>query len=60
METFQKRQKEMRRLERQKDKEARRLERKKNRGAAGDGPPLDEAPEAPADGPPEVAPNSSV
>ena len=42
METFKKRQKEMKRLDRQKEKAARRMERKQNRAnAAGDAPPDD-------------------
>jgi hypothetical protein len=44
METFKKRQKEMRRLEKQRDKVARRIQRKQNReGSAGD-VPSDETP----------------
>src|SRR5215469_11977072 len=53
METFKKRQKEMRRLERQKDKEARRIQRKQNRaGSAGD--TSDDTPPAGQDGSPSV------
>jgi hypothetical protein len=56
METFKKRQKEMRRLERQRDKAARRIERKQNRaGAAGD-PPSDNTP---SDDNPTAAPESA-
>jgi hypothetical protein len=60
METFKKRQKEMRRRERQQDKAARRIQRQQNRaGAAGDSPP-DGDPKAPADAPPAVAPINGV
>jgi len=60
METFKKRQKEMRRRERQLDKAARRIQRKQNRaGEAGDSP-SDGDPKAPADAPPAVAPITGV
>jgi hypothetical protein len=51
MDTFNKRQKEMRRLERQKDKEARRILRKQNRANAETGAGLEDAPEAGPPGP---------
>jgi len=55
METFKKRQKEIRRLERQKDKEARRTQRKQNRaGSTGD--MSDDAPKAEPEGSPSVEP----
>jgi len=59
METFKKRQKEMRRLERQRDKTARRMERKLHRGTADDPSSVDvaeapEAPEAPSDDKPTI------
>jgi len=44
METFKKRQKEMKRLERQRDKAARRMERKQIRAAGGDPLPDDDTP----------------
>jgi hypothetical protein len=60
METFKKRQKEMRRLERQRDKTARRIQRKQNRkAAAGDTSP-DDATRATPDGLPAVAPTTDV
>jgi hypothetical protein len=59
MESFKKRQKEMRRLERQKDKEARRIQRKQNRaGSAGD--TSDDTPPAGQDGSPSVEPTTDV
>jgi hypothetical protein len=55
METFQKRQKEMRRLERQRDKAARRIQRKQNRDTpADDTPPEDAATATPEDSPAPV------
>ena len=48
METFKKRQKKMRRLERRRDKDARRIQRKQE-SAAGDRP-SDDAANAPSDG----------
>ena len=60
METFKKRQKEMRRLERQKDKEARRFQRKQNRaGSAGEVSPED-TPKAEPDGSPAVEPEPTT
>ena len=60
METFRKRQKEIRRLERQKDKAARRNLRKQNRaGSAGD-MSSDDTPKAGPDGPPSVEPTTDV
>jgi len=56
METFKKREKEMRRLERQRNKAARRMQRKQDRAtAASDTPPDDEpsvTPEGSAEAPP--------
>jgi hypothetical protein len=70
METFKKRQKEMRRLERQRDKAARRVQRKQNREAGiVDAPPddglpddtlLDDGSSATPDGSPAVAPPTEV
>ena len=58
METFRKRQKEMRRLERQKDKEARRILRKQNRaGSAGD-VSSNGTPKAGPDGSPSAEPTT--
>jgi hypothetical protein len=60
METFRKRQKELRRLERQKDKAARRIQRKQDRaGSAGD-VSSDDTPKAGPDGSPSVEPASDV
>jgi len=60
METFKKRQKEMRRLDRQKEKAERRLQRKQNRaGSAGDTPSSD-TPEAGPDSSPAVEPTTDV
>ena len=58
METFKKRQKEMRRLDRQKEKAARRMQRKQNRaGSAYDTKPVDAA-EAGPDSAPAVEPTN--
>lgn len=54
METFKKRQKEMKRLERQRDKAARRMERKQIRAAGGD--PLAEEETPAADSETETSP----
>jgi hypothetical protein len=56
METFKKRQKEMRRLERQRDKAARRIERKQNRATSGGDTSLDDTPSNDA---PAAAPDSA-
>jgi hypothetical protein len=58
METFQKRQKEMKRRERQQDKVARRIVRKQNRGAD-DASPEDASVER-TDSSPEAAPITDV
>ncbi|MDE3164397.1 MAG: hypothetical protein KGN36_01215 [Acidobacteriota bacterium] len=58
METFKKRQKEMRRLERQRDKAARRMERKLNRGVPGEDASAETNPSAEND--PNVDPNSAA
>jgi hypothetical protein len=60
METFKKRQKEMRRLEKQRDKAARRLQRKENRGVSVDETPQDDAPQPEADGLPSVEPTAGL
>ena len=54
METFKKRQRELRRLDRQKDKAARRIQRKQNRAGSEDDPPSDETPKTEPDSPPAV------
>jgi hypothetical protein len=60
METFKKRQKEMRRLERQRDKAARRIERKQNReGSAGD-TLSDDTAKAEPDGSPPAEPTTDA
>jgi hypothetical protein len=58
METFNKRQKEMKRLERQRDKEARRLQRKQNRAAGISDTESTDAPEVGPDGSPAVEPTT--
>lgn len=61
METFKKRQKEMRRLEKQRDKTAKRMQRKLNRGAGegeGEATPSADAPEAATDDKPAVEPTT--
>jgi hypothetical protein len=60
METFNKRQKEMRRLERQKDKAARRIERKKSRAGSADPVASDDTPKVEPDGSPSVEPTTDV
>jgi hypothetical protein len=60
METFKKRQKEMRRLERQKDKAARRIQRKQNRAGSPSDMSSDDTPKAEPDGPPSVEPTAGV
>ncbi|MBV9742930.1 MAG: hypothetical protein JO099_04150 [Acidobacteriia bacterium] len=60
MESFNKRQKEIRRLERQRDKAARKLQRKQNRATAnGDAPPEDGKNAIP-DGPPQGTPTTDA
>jgi hypothetical protein len=63
METFKKRQKEMKRLEKQRDKAARRLQRKENRGGPAEEAPLEEdAPksESEPDGSPSIEPTAGL
>src|SRR5579864_6817381 len=61
METFKKRQKEMRRLERQRDKAARRIQRKQNREAGiSDEPTSDDPETATPDQSPATAPTTDV
>jgi len=60
METFKKRQKEMRLWERQKDKEARRLLRKQNRADAASETSSHDASQVGGDGSPAVEPTTDV
>jgi hypothetical protein len=60
METFKKRQKEMRRLERQKDKEARRILRKQNRAGSAEDVPSDDTPKTEIQDSPSVEPTTDV
>lgn len=60
METFKKRQKEMRRLERQKDKAARRILRKQNRADAASEKSSQDALQAEGDGSPAAEPTTDV
>ena len=60
METFKKRQKEMRRLERQKDKETRRILRKQNRADAASETSSQDALQAEGDGSPAAEPTTDV
>jgi len=53
METFKKRQKEMRRLEKQRDKAAKRIERKLHPGTTDDAPPAED-PENPSSSEPTI------
>ena len=61
METFKKRQKEMRRLEKQRDKFAKRMEKKLHRGEAADSPTEEpaEMPEAPLGETPAAEPQTA-
>jgi hypothetical protein len=60
METFKKRQKEMRRLERQQDKAARRIQRKQSRTNSAADISSDDTPKAEPDGPTSIEPTSGV
>jgi len=60
METFKKRQKEMRRLERQRDKAARRTQRKQNRAGSAGEMSSDDAPKAEPDSSLSLEPPSGV
>jgi len=60
METFKKRKKEMRRLERQKDKEARRILRKQNRADGASETSSQDASQAEGDGSPAAEPTTGV
>jgi hypothetical protein len=60
METFRKRQKEMRRLERQQDKAARRIQRKQNRASSARDVLSNDTPNAGRDGSPSVEPAADV
>jgi hypothetical protein len=60
METFKKRQKEMRRLERQQDKAARRIQRKQSRTSSAVGISSDDTPKAEPDAPISAEPTTGV
>ena len=59
METFKKRQKEMQRLERQREKAARRMQRKQNPTGTVDKGSQDDAPEVPSDRQPGIEPTTN-
>jgi hypothetical protein len=59
MESFKKRQKEMHRLERQRDKATKRLQKKLHRAGAADTTSSPEAPQAPSDGEPAIKPTTA-
>jgi hypothetical protein len=60
METFKKRQKEMRRLDRQKEKAERRLQRKQNRAVSAGDTSSDDTPKAGLNSSPTVEPTTDV
>jgi hypothetical protein len=60
METFNKRQKEMRRLDRQKEKAARRIQRKQNRAVEASDTPSDDTPKVDPDSSPSEKPTIDV